>query len=130
MKSHVILIDDNEVDNIMNEHLLQGLDQDIDISIIDDGQLAMELLEQEFSQINPGYKTTVFLDENLPGLNGLEILEMLESRYEASGDSNVKIYFLTGDKSLRLIEKTAIMENVIRVIQKPLTSSNLKEIIF
>ncbi|MFT5820940.1 MAG: CheY-like chemotaxis protein [Crocinitomix sp.] len=120
MKSHVILIDDNPVDNIIHEQMLRSLNQEIDISIIDNGTSALELLKQEFSQNLPDTKTTIFLDEQMPDLKGLEIMETLEE-LDLTENSNIQVYFLTTDMSLRLIEKTAIMPNVRQVIQKPLT---------
>ncbi|NOQ76173.1 MAG: response regulator [Crocinitomix sp.] len=128
MKNHVILIDDNDVDNMMNQHLLQRLDQDLEISIIDDSRLAFTLLEREFSQVNSDKKTIIFLDENMPNLNGLEIMEALEDM-EVLEESNVQVYFLTGDTSMRLVEKAAIMENVVSVIHKPLNEASLAEIV-
>ncbi|NOQ76172.1 MAG: response regulator [Crocinitomix sp.] len=128
MKSHIILIDDNQVENLLHEQMLRKMDEDFEISIVDNGELALRLLKREFSNPTSEKETIIFLDESMPDLNGLEIMEALEDM-EMSEESNVQVYFLTADTSLRLIEKASIMENVVGVIHKPLTNERLAEII-
>ena len=79
MKSHVILIDDNPVDNILHEQMLRNFDENIEISIIDNSRLALKFLEQEFSKKSLEMKTTIFLDEIMPQMRGVEIMESLEN---------------------------------------------------
>jgi CheY-like chemotaxis protein len=128
MKSHVILIDDNPVANTLHEHMLQELDHNIQVSIFDNGLSALDFLKREFSDNKIDIKTTIFLDEQMPGLGGLEILEILED-LEMTDESNIDVYFLTADTSLRLIEKSAVMLNVKQVVHKPLTREFLKDYI-
>lgn len=127
MKSHVILIDDNPVDNVLHEQMLRNFDEDIEISIIDNSRLALKFLEQEFSKKSLEMKTTIFLDEIMPQIRGVEIMESLESM-EMIKNNQVQIYFLTTDTSSSLLEKTAIMPSVRRVIHKPLTAALIESI--
>jgi CheY-like chemotaxis protein len=127
MKSRVILIDDNPLENIFHEQMFRKLDQEIEISIIDNGPLALVSLKKEFAKKKLNTRTTIFLDEHMPELKGLEIMEILEE-LDIIADHNIQIYFLTTDTSLRLIEKTTVMPNVNRVIHKPLVLSDLQGI--
>ena len=127
MKSHVILIDDNPVDNILHEQMLRNFDENIEISIIDNSRLALKFLEQEFSKKSLEMKTTIFLDEIMPQMRGVEIMESLENM-EMIKNNQVQVYFLTTDTSSALLEKTAIMPSVRRVIHKPLTTELIETI--
>jgi len=127
MKSHVILIDDNPVDNVLHEQMLRNFDEEIEISIIDNSRLALKFLEQEFSKDSLEMKTTIFLDEIMPQICGVEIMESLE-KMELIKNEQVQVYFLTTDTSSSLRKKAEVMPSVKRVIHKPLTAELIEEI--
>lgn len=128
MKCHVILIDDNPVDNIIHEQMLQNLSQDIEVSIVDDSKLALKFLKREFSEDKLDTKTIILLDEHMPSVKGLEIMEALKD-LEMIYNSKIQVYFLTADTSLQLIEKAAIIPIVKQVIHKPLEMDFLVEVV-
>ncbi len=128
MNSQVILIDDNTEDNVTHEALIRSWNNDIDISIIDNSEEALRFLKREFSGNNySNKKTTVFLDEIMPYLEGMELTEYIE-RMKIEDNEDIEVYFLTSRNSDILMMKIAMMPEVKKVIHKPLTSASLAQI--
>lgn len=85
-------------------------------------------MKREFSEDKLDTKTIILLDEHMPSVKGLEIMEALKD-LEMIYNSKIQVYFLTADTSLQLIEKAAIIPIVKQVIHKPLEMDFLVEVV-
>jgi CheY-like chemotaxis protein len=73
--SSVLLIDDNEIDNLINSKLIKELDISEQVIIAANGEEGLNYLVSN----QPLLPSLVFLDLNMPGMNGFEFLEQLTS---------------------------------------------------
>lgn len=71
-----LIVDDNEADQFLTKLVIEEFNPNIEVISAYDGQEALDLLSTMDNQ--PGI---IFLDINMPGMNGLEFLEEY-SRWE------------------------------------------------
>ena len=129
MTYQVILVDNNQTNNVINEALIRDWNDDIDISIIDNSEEVLNFFKREFSGKRNMYtKTAIFLDEFIPQLEGVGMMEYVE-RMNIEPSESIDVYFLSNRKSEVLMMKSEKMSSVKKVIQKPLTAVSLAEIL-
>tara|TARA_B110000037_G_scaffold223139_1_gene302707 strand:+ start:66679 stop:67074 length:396 start_codon:yes stop_codon:yes gene_type:complete len=128
MSKNIILIDDNPTENIINEYLIRGANSNANISIIDNSNEAITSLTQTLFDLENQQKHLVVIDQKMPGMSGLEIVEELEELIDLD-PGKVIIYLLTNDNSVRLQEKSKIIGSIKAILQKPLTPEMAAEIL-
>lgn len=75
----VLLIDDDTVTNILHRRIIERSKRVASVQVATDGQHALELLEQCIDDgIDP--PELIFLDINMPRMNGFEFLEEYAAR--------------------------------------------------
>ena len=118
----ILLVDDDKAVNFINRLTL--IENNIDCKVVEamDGQQALEhrAAHDECPDI-------IFLDINMPGMDGFEFLTELERRGKCCEHSNV--FMLTS--SIREEDKTRAMASslVKGYFDKPLTGLHLREIL-
>ena len=75
----VLLIDDDTVTNIMHRRMIEKSGRVSEISVATDGLAALEILEQIVSD-KQALPELIFLDINMPRMNGFEFLDEYETR--------------------------------------------------
>ena len=118
----VLLVDDDKALNFINRLTIQDHAADCHITEALDGQQALDYLagHDECPDI-------IFLDINMPGMDGFEFLEEMERRGKCC--ENSKIFMLTS--SVREEDKTKAMSSdlVKGYFDKPLSSQHIEEIL-
>jgi CheY-like chemotaxis protein len=71
----VLMIDDDEDDRMLFQEVVKSIDRDIHCWTSPDAQAALEMLRHELI-VAPDI---IFLDVNMPRLNGLEFLKIIRS---------------------------------------------------
>src|SRR5687768_2497408 len=89
----VLLVDDDEDDITIFQLALQSIDQQIQLRFSQSGYEALELLKK----ISSDFPSVIFLDLNMPRLNGLECLAQLKVN-EIWRDIPVVILSTSGDE--------------------------------
>lgn len=118
MNRQILLIDDDPVINFIHTRVVQSTYPNISIIVFENGLKAFEYIRN-----NPKYSYLVFLDLNMPVMNGWEFLEAI-----AIESLNVKIQLHILTSSLDSADKIRANQNkmVRSYITKPLTAIQLK----
>ncbi|MCW5912325.1 MAG: response regulator [Cyclobacteriaceae bacterium] len=120
----VYLVDDNEVDLFVQKRFIEMKKFAGNIITFSSPSKALEALTNNSAHL-PGI---LFLDLNMPMLNGFEFLEQVR---ETSQElfNRLRVVVLTSSNSQADRDRAYSFSNVIRFIPKPLTSQGLDELL-
>jgi CheY-like chemotaxis protein len=76
----ILIVEDNPGDAYILKELLSDLKLDLNITVAEDGQAALIMLEAQ----RDGHPSLVILDLNLPKINGFEVLSFMKSSQSLS----------------------------------------------
>lgn len=124
---NVLLIDDSESDNFYHERKIRKLGITDSIHVSYSGQEALNFLKSELDGVHPR-PTLIFLDINMPGMNGWEFLEEYE-KLEVSQKGEVVLTMLSNSIDERDKEKAVHYKTVQGFYSKPLNKEYLTTII-
>lgn len=113
----IIVVDDDDTCNYVSEIIIRSFDDTIVVSILNDGQEAINHFSDTKSPPD-----LVLLDINMPFINGFEFLD-----YYAEQNWNGRTKFAIYSTSSRAsdIEKSKSYKHVIDYIEKPLSKEKL-----
>lgn len=111
--SSVIVVDDSEADQFICDHILRKHNPDIEIRAAYDGEEALAVLKgaDKPPQI-------IFLDINMPIMNGHEFLESYTKTYDLS-EAPV-VVMLTSSDQKKDVDKSMAFDAVLEYFTKPL----------
>ena len=121
----ILLVDDNLDDNYFHRKVIKESKISEHVEVCTDGEEALEYMGKPDSNRVPDI---IFLDINMPKINGWEFLELYQ-KLEVDHDKEVIIIMLTtspNPEDARRVQKSAILK---RLINKPLKGEHLEEII-
>jgi CheY-like chemotaxis protein len=128
----ILLIDDNVDDNFFHTRAITKVNAAKQIKTVTTGEKALEYIE--LCKLDPDQYPVpdlIFLDINMPGMNGFEFLEKVREKKIVANGKPVLIVMLTSSLNPN-DEKMAVekFSNEIKAFKnKPLTVEMLKEII-
>lgn len=123
----ILLIDDNKTTNFLHEYILkkEGIVDKI-VSVIS-GYDALDYLKTPVNGVYP-IPDIIFLDINMPGINGWEFIEEYNKLPEELKANRI-IIMLTTSLNPNDKEKANEAKEVNGFINKPLTSDKIKKIL-
>lgn len=125
--SKFIIIDDDNINNFLVERILSELNKSAQIHSFINPELALEhlmsLKKEDFQDL------IIFLDLNMPVLNGWDVLDKLNLHFGENLPENAKLYVLSSSDIEKDITKTKSYAMVNGYLTKPLKLENIKAII-
>ncbi len=126
MRFNILLIDDNDVDNYISKYVLEEADLANEIIAVNSGVDALTHLK-EIDQAGKKFPDIIFLDINMPRMNGFEFLEKFKA-FPESRNGKCRVAMLTS--SMSPDDKTMAMKSpfVKHFFNKPLNEEILIEV--
>lgn len=127
MKNYVLLIDDTKLDNFINRILIQQLRISQSIVEFQSAKEALGYLRMMGMENKP-YPDYIFLDLNMPEMDGFQFIEQFEEvEYKEKESSKIIVVSSTVDPEE--IRKVISNPRVHKFIEKPLTKDKLRELV-
>lgn len=121
-----IVIDDDSINNFLVKGVLKQLNPIAEIDCYTDPETALNHL---ISLKREDYKNTIiFLDLNMPVLNGWDILDKLSENFGDQLPENAKLYIASSSDIEKDIAKSKAYKLVTGYLKKPLKLEDLKGI--
>jgi CheY-like chemotaxis protein len=122
-----MLVDDNPDDNFFHEREIKKDHLAAEVVVKNSGMEALEYLrsKEDITRLPPDL---IFLDINMPGMNGWEFLEEY-SKLDNKFQSDVLIIMLTTSDNPDDEERSRAWGNISDCITKPLTKEKMKVIV-
>lgn len=119
VKKILWLIDDDELSNLLNKRIIERMYPNLEIVVFQNAEMALKALEE----LNCNNPQVIFLDINMPIMNGFEFIREIEKR--KLDTSCIEIHMLSS--SINPADKIkAISFNAVKsYITKPLSIQRL-----
>ncbi len=118
----VMLIDDNEIDIFITKRLLEFNNFSHSICSACSGRDALDQLKN-----HENLPDVIFLDLNMPVLNGFRFLKEL-SKLPDSVKKSVQVVVLTSSENKKDMKRATENPVVVKYISKPLTHEKIKDL--
>ncbi|UII25801.1 response regulator [Fulvivirga maritima] len=115
----VMLVDDNPDDNFFHKRILKKSGKVKSIVALESGTEALDYLRDSLDSGNPS-PDLLFLDINMPGMNGWEFLEEYK-KLDPENQAKVVMIMLTTSRRLEDKETAMNIHSDIGFLSKPLT---------
>jgi CheY-like chemotaxis protein len=121
----VMIIDDNKFDILLSAQILKSIDYAKEIiSFEDSGEAINYFIDIKERRIRRPIPDLIFLDINMPGVNGFEFLER-QGEWGKKICNQLKIVMLTSSTRKEHKEQAAKHRSVIDFLAKPLDTETL-----
>ena len=124
----IVFIDDDEINNLISERIVKKIiKSDLKLSSFDYAEEGLRYIKSETPKMEDYKFILIFLDINMPFLNGWQVLEEIELMGE-SIHNKLLIFMLSS--SIDPTDRMKAFENklVIDFIEKPLTANTIVQI--
>ncbi|WPP50031.1 response regulator [Catalinimonas niigatensis] len=122
----IILVDDDSITNYLNSELIREMEIATHVVVCNCGEEALDYLRRQQNPLNTEKSVTlIFLDINMPGIDGFEFLNHLEQLKLPEG---VDVVLLTTSDNPKDVEKTSQFK-IRGYLNKPLTTEKVNSIV-
>lgn len=123
MERLVILIDDDEITHLLTTKILQLKFPGLTIRNFTSAQSALQFLEAEETAI--GREITIFLDLNMPQINGWQFMDILEKK---EFNFQLQVFILTSSIDSEDRRKCRNYALIKAFVSKPLSHKKIEEL--
>ena len=116
-----MIVDDSTADQFIAKHVIKTFDPEIEILQAYDGREALDML----NTLKEGAPDVIFLDINMPRMNGHEFLE----EYNKTDNMNAVIVMLTSSNQVTDKERACKFDCVKNYIEKPLEEHHFEQLL-
>ncbi len=124
MSKTVFIIDDDPVLRLIVEKMLSKIDSSLVFIPCENGKIGLDKLNYHLEDSS---ECIIFLDLNMPVLDGWGFLDEMESR-QLSTYQNITLYILSSSTDKRDIERSKQYSFITKFYHKPLRNSDIIEI--
>jgi CheY-like chemotaxis protein len=125
----ILLVDDDSTSNFLTQMILEDLQVTDTIVVKKNGQEALDYIKETCISKGESCPELIFLDINMPIMDGFELLDEMQRLKEIKGDdSHATVVLLTTSNNPKDIEK-AKTYNITYYIEKPLTEDSIRQLI-
>jgi PAS domain S-box-containing protein len=124
VKHKIYLIDDDPIVNIVSKKIIEKTEFAEKIEVFKDASLALQQLNKIFESDAKEFPDIIFLDINMPEMNGWEFLDRFEKLSEEI-KQNCKVFMLTSSIDPSDVKKSQSYSSVKDFIIKPLSKEKL-----
>lgn len=122
----ILIVDDNEMDTLVAQAIIRGMNITNEITIVYDGKQAIDHLRENSNfHLRGKFQILVLLDINMPVMNGFEFLEEFN---KLESLENIKVVILSSSDDKMDIANANRLD-VSDYLVKPLSKEKLKIII-
>lgn len=124
---HAMLIDDNELDNFINQKILESSYFANNVYINTGAISALEFLSNltiSGAEITDVFPEVIFIDLNMPMMNGFQFIENLKNKLPKQYPSLKLVILTSSDDPAERVKAEAISSDII-FLNKPLTKDML-----
>jgi len=127
----ILLVDDDPSMNFINRKIIQTSEVDVHIYACESGKSALDYLEGHEPFHNNGQHpppNIIFLDINMPGMNGWEFLEEYDRLPSEKKEKTVVVILTTSinPDDMEMAEKN---DNVYSFVSKPLKADYINQLV-
>lgn len=120
-----IVIDDDPLNNTICRLTIKKALGGVEVVTFTDATQGLQYIDEQYSvQADEDASTVLFLDINMPIMNGWEFLEKYEC-LNSSVKSAIKVYILSSSVDDRDIEKANSNKNIVNYLAKPITKETI-----
>lgn len=125
--SSILLVDDDYASNYLTEIVIQDLAISDSIHLATNGKEALQFVRTHCVEAPyPQCPQLIFLDINMPVMDGFEFMEAFEKLLDQQ--SLPSVVLLTSSTNARDIEKSKIYR-IAAYVEKPLTEEKLRQLL-
>ncbi len=125
IKTRFIIIDDDEFNNRICTVTIEKMAEDADIKTFMDPLEGFVHIATEYAKPGNTETAILFLDINMPVMNGWEFLDRFEE-LDPSVKSRIKVHILSSSVDKRDMERARLNKNVAHYLVKPLTRETIR----
>lgn len=124
--SSILLIDDDPITNQLHRKLIEGFGVAHQVEVVNDGEEGIQLLEQHIHNQKGKIPQLIFVDLDMPFMDGFQFLEAYQD-LDFKNKSSVVVAVLTSSISRKDVNRAREF-SVGAYIIKPLTKEKMMEI--
>ncbi len=126
----IMLVDDDDISNYVTKDIVDAAQIVEDVFIAMNGQEALDIIKEkkEDGSLNHLSPMLVFLDINMPVMDGFEFLEAYEVEIDEDTRDDIHVVMLTSSTDDQDVRR-AKLHTISGYIPKPLTKEKLTEVL-
>ena len=122
----IMLVDDDDISNFVTMDVIKESELVKDVFVAMNGKDALELVQEKCIKNSATKPVLVFLDINMPVMDGFEFLEEFE-KFDEEEKEDIYIVMLTSSEDDDDVQR-AKLHTISGYIPKPLTKEKLQEV--
>jgi len=124
--SHVMIIDDSEIDVLVSRRLMELTHFASHVTILSTAEEAVDFLRNEVANADKAPEV-ILLDMHLPGMSGIDFINLFKTLPEYLVDKT-KIVIMSAYQKQEEIDKLFENKFIISQLDKPITQDSLKKL--